>query len=151
MGVFFSPQELLLQRLKTQYVSGSWTTCSLHPLPHRESRDPSPYLAALCLSVFRNGDLLSPLFSLRLSQTAIQDWETVLKLLTEKATLQSGAVREYGTRENAPQGVPLYLSAPRDEKARGRCVLSSRTSSRAEPKLAVAQRRTRIRRSSDGP
>lgn len=56
---------------------------------------------------------------------------------------------EYGARENAPQGAPLCPSGPRDEKTKGRCVLSSRTSSRAEPKLTIAQR-TRVRRSSDG-
>lgn len=150
MGVVLPAPQFLLQmgRLKTQYVSGSWTTRFFHPLSHRSPRDPSSYLAVLSPCV-QEWDLLSPPFSLRLSQTAIQDWETVLKLLTEKATLPSGAVHEYGTRENAPQRAPLYLSAPQDEKAKGRCVLSSRTFSRAEPKLAVAQR-TRIRRSSDG-
>lgn len=64
-----------------------------------------------------------------------------------------------------PQGVPLYMSAPQDEKAgvQGRYRLSSRTSScapedrfpnpalpvKAEPNLTVAQR-TRARRASAG-
>lgn len=46
------------------------------------------------IHVFRNGDLLSPAFRLVLPKSVLQEWNTVLHLLSEKANLRTGAVRK---------------------------------------------------------
>ncbi|XP_044523943.1 doublecortin domain-containing protein 2B [Gracilinanus agilis] len=72
-------------------------------LPRPNYRSPGrriPASVSCTIQVFRNGDLLSPPFSLHLPVTPHQDWGAVLKQLTEK--LKGGAVSRLCTLEGVP-------------------------------------------------
>ncbi|XP_072465961.1 doublecortin domain-containing protein 2B isoform X1 [Notamacropus eugenii] len=74
-------------------------------LPRPNYRSPgrkTPASASCTVQVFRNGDLLSPPFSLHLSLTSRQDWGSVLRQLTEKAKLKGGPVSRLCTLEGVP-------------------------------------------------
>ncbi|XP_068924202.1 doublecortin domain-containing protein 2B [Petaurus breviceps papuanus] len=73
------------------------------PRPNdRSSRRRIPASTSCTIQVFRNGDLLSPPFSLHLSLTSHQDWGSVLRQLTEKAKLKGGSVSRLCTLEGVP-------------------------------------------------